>query len=304
MFDNIIQPGYDSYVSAIDLHTNQKMSWSNYGQSKGGRQSYNCHYAVIMEDGTLERITYHTCFGRLNGLADWFGHDVKPYAILIQINTLFLQKLKVSKSMLTTYYKWLFTVSPFKDCFLSTYEQAIEDGVVVLSAKAESGLLGGACSAIRLIWEQWYTTYNLPSIVSLWYDVVTTEDVDPTLAFAFCNSVSASGGRYVLRSETAGHQFLRANDVESFVNFINNRPESTTPYFRKKGIDGINEIWEGSLKGSKIPNGIALTDWMKKHFIGEQKQVNIFAPQNHSTYFDRERAIQGILACIKAYQKG
>lgn len=295
MLDNLAIDGYREYVSGVGSADYQSMRWLDGAHN----QSYNCHYAFVDTNGDLHRFAYHTCFGRLNQIYYWFP-NYTPHTILIQVNTEFFSHLNVSDEMFTTYFKWLYEVSPFKSVFSNTYEEAINDGVVAIDANAESGLIGNACSAVRLIWEHWYIEYNLPSIVNLWYAVVNQHDVDPTVAFAFCNSVIESGGMYNIRGSTAGHQFLPSVDSHALTNFIDGKIEKTKKFSQTKAIEGINSVWYED-NHQRIKGG--LNAWMKLRFLGQAKKVNIFQPDSHSIHFTKEQAIAGIVRCVNDYQQ-
>jgi hypothetical protein len=298
MLDNIALEGYNEYKSTIG-GSQQEMDWYTNRRS----QDNNVAYAVVTDDGRLHRFSYHICFGKLSDLEGYHVHGT-PHAILVQINTNFLEVLNIPEERTHAYFKWLYTQSPFSSCFLNTWEQAMNDGVVAISVDVESSLMAGACSAVRLIWESFYSEYDLPSIVALWYEVVSRHpNVDPTIEFAFCNNLMASSdGRFCFRGSTAGHQFLKSDDFTSVHNFIKNTPTSSPIYRTYKEYHFVVGLWSGEDDYGDEGQG-DLNDWMTKRMMGDMKQVNIFMKDHYSTYFTLDQAVAGIVKCVHDYQE-
>lgn len=299
MLDNLTINAYREYISTIGEGTGQRMYWDEYRGNMS--QHTNVSYAVIDIHGQLHRISYQTCFGKLNALKSYHP-DIKPYAILVQVNTAFLEHYEVSEEMLTAYFKWLFTESPLNGAFLNTYEEAVNDGVVVINANIDAGLLGNATSAVRLIWESWYREYSLPSIVRLWYDVIRQYDVDPTIAFAFCNSLTVdSSGLVTIRGSTAGHQFLSTTEFAYAINFIEGNMAEHGNYRELREIEGINDVWWDSMPSGPLSSAHMGT-WMKQRMMGEKKQVNVFMANSYSTSYSYDNAIEGVVQMVRDYQ--
>lgn len=250
----------------------------------------NARYALL--DSTskgklkLKRISYYTCFGRLNHLDYEHGLNVeRPEALLIQIQKSLYGKDDFDKEF-HLYYEWLFNFSPFRDAFITKdAAKTIDKGIIVVDTTIDSRIMIGGAISTRHPWENFagYAAQMRP-IMRLWKKMVE-EGMNPNYAFvlAFGLRTNDNGATWMITNSGFGHQVLPYSHYEDAANnyhhnFANDRKRKDKSsiyrddltYNSPMHIFGLNVNGEHS----------NFHEWTKKHLqiaaTGKAKKVNPF----------------------------
>jgi hypothetical protein len=294
-----VERHYKDYVSTVGDPNYSQACRSGVGSVWG--KSTNAVYAVVLDDDTLFRCSYHICFGWLNELN--CKTDEKPVAVFVQLQTPLCEDVNFNADMQHTYYEWLFNYSPYRSCFITKdHRKAIADRVVVLDANAEANLMIGACSAIRCPWEYYYADYNIPSIARLWYELVADGN-DPTAAMALASNFSGSDDQWNTRATTAGHQFLKVDSDNTILNFIDETHVVTDSFSDiRKIVDyySVTGIWSKKSHPNKAVFGGNVSGWLKQRIIGVSgKAINPFSVDTTSQHYKLPALKEGLSVAIK-----
>jgi len=285
-----VMSAYDEYASKVGSANHHQQCLLR--DSECWNTPTNAVYAVLQESGNLWRSSYHICFGRLNEQKNW-NPTVRtdPAAVIfVQIQQKLLDKHGISDEMAHTYYEWLFNYSPYRDTFITKdHRKVLADKVVMLTADIDASLMLGACSAVRLPWESYYTEYKLPSIVHLWWELVS-KGSDPTVSLALANQFNkASGSEWIIRSTKAGHQFLDIDDSNTVLSFSEGKHIGSRKFNKTHCLDedlGITGIWKHDHAGSvSIGNYGSIKKWLNNAIVGVSgAKVNPFNSYTTPSY--------------------
>lgn len=280
-----------------------------YAHTRGGKwqdEDENAVYAVLHEGG-LNRINYHYCYGMLRDYHvyktnrsymtnSWVTHT-NPLAIFLQVQP---KPENLEEEAFRHFIEWMMNYSPYRNAFISkNVSKVLKDGVVVLDVECQSDTLGGAATAFRQAWENYYK-FDEPGRymkTKIWWSL--SQKIDPSVAFAISNSLLGlvDGDKVVFNKQGSGHSpFNEKNEV--LINFLrNNNRDTTRPWSKtyQYGKEGLSDIWSSPYKGKAnihdiVKGGLASIG-------GGVKKVNPFAEEQVIRY-NFDEAIDAVSSAI------
>jgi len=266
----------------------------------------NAVYAVLHEGG-LNRINYHYCYGMLRDYHTYrtsntfMGNakvtDTNPLAIFLQVQS---KPDDLEEEAFRHFIEWMMNYSPYRNAFISkNVSKVLKDGVVVLDVECQSDTLGGAATAFRQAWENYYKNYKAGRYLKtkIWWGL--SQKVDPSVAFAVSNSLLSivDGDKVVFNTQSSGHSpFDKEN--KTLINFFRNNNRDKTRSWSKTyqyGIDGLSNIWSSPYAGKADIHTIV--KYGLASIGGGVKKVNPFAEEQVIRY-EFDEAIDAVSSAI------